>query len=122
MVGIPVAAGAFSSFGIYMNPMMASFLMSFSSLFVVGNALRLNAFKNKIKVDNNMVKTIYIEGMMCKHCQAKVESILNAMESVASVEVNLKKKYARVTLTAEIDDVALQTAIIAGGYEVTKIL
>ena len=122
VVGIPIAAGALSSFGIFMNPMMASFFMSFSSLFVVGNALRLNAFKYKIKKENNMEKKIYIEGMMCKHCQGKVENTLNAMESVSKVEVNLKKKIATITLTDNIDDVDLKTAIIAAGYEVTKIV
>ena len=69
-----------------------------------------------------MEKKIYIEGMMCKHCQGKVENTLNAMESVSKVEVNLKKKIATITLTDNIDDVDLKTAIIAAGYEVTKIV
>lgn len=42
---IPIAAGAFSSFGIVLNPMLGSLAMSLSSLFVVGNALRLNNYK-----------------------------------------------------------------------------
>lgn len=38
---IPVAVGMFSAWGIVMNPMIASFCMMLSSLFVVFNALRL---------------------------------------------------------------------------------
>lgn len=46
VVMIPVAAGAFS-FAISFNPMIAALCMSLSSLFVVGNALRLLLYKNK---------------------------------------------------------------------------
>lgn len=44
-LGIPIAAGALSSFSITLNPMIAAAAMSLSSLFVVSNALRLNFFK-----------------------------------------------------------------------------
>ncbi len=46
-LGIPVAAGVLSSFGILLNPMIGAAAMSLSSLFVVTNALRL--YKIKIK-------------------------------------------------------------------------
>lgn len=42
---IPVAAGLFSKFGILLNPMIASFAMTISSLTVVLNALRLRRIK-----------------------------------------------------------------------------
>lgn len=45
-IGIPVAAGVFySSFGWKLNPMLGAFAMSFSSVFVVTNALRLRWFR-----------------------------------------------------------------------------
>lgn len=60
VVGIPLAIGAFVSFGIELNPMFGAAAMSLSSFCVVMNALRLNLFnirnpkhdrkrKNKIK-------------------------------------------------------------------------
>lgn len=42
-----------------------------------------------------------IEGMSCGHCKMSVEKALQAVEGVVSVNVDLEKKEAIVTGTAE---------------------
>ena len=137
-VCIPLAAGVFYPvFGIRLNPMIGAAAMSMSSLFVVGNALRIRKFRaigfqtvmaenNQIinlsnKEDTNMNKTMIIEGMMCGHCTGRVQKALEAVEGVASVTMSLENKSAELVLNAEVADDTLKAVVTEAGYEVIEI-
>lgn len=68
---IPIAAGVFHKQGIHLDPMFAAFMMSFSSILVLTNALRIQ----KIKKEGEINMILKIKGMMCSHCEASVERI-----------------------------------------------
>ena len=67
-----------------------------------------------------MKKTLFIEGMSCGHCAARVEKALNAIEGV-SAKVDLKAKTASVELSADVDDSTLKAAVEDAGYEVVSV-
>jgi Cu+-exporting ATPase len=80
-----------------------------------------NRLDNNTKSNNNhkgeasMTTTISIEGMMCGHCQARVEKALKEVPGVTEVTVSLENKNAVVTGDASVE--ALKQAVVDAGYE-----
>lgn len=126
-IGIVLACGIFyPAFGIKLNPMIGSAAMSFSSVFVVLNALTINLFKvKKTKTKENKEETkqmntlvLPVEGMMCKHCKAHVEEACRQAAGVVSAEASLEKKNVTITYEGKISSEEIIKNITAAGYEV----
>lgn len=143
VICIPVAAGVFyNAFGWELSPMLGAFAMSFSSVFVVTNALRLRFFKPQVsaaphhekekqeKQENQVQeevmmstftkeadKVIDVKGMMCENCVKHVKKALNNLGEEAVVSLEENKAYVK----GNASDEEIKKAIQEAGYEVTNI-
>ena len=63
-----------------------------------------------------METIIKVNGMMCPHCKARVESVCKAVDGCVDAVVDLQKKQVTVTGTASVE--ILKKVIVDAGYEV----
>ena len=68
-----------------------------------------------------MSKVLVIEGMMCKHCQKRVEDALIKVEGVTEVVIDLEKKTATVKTLDNVTVDVLTKAVVDAGYEVVSV-
>ncbi|MCD7755743.1 MAG: heavy metal translocating P-type ATPase [Firmicutes bacterium] len=143
-IGIPLAAGVFIPlFGWKLNPMFGAAAMSLSSFCVVSNALRLNLIRvhdarhdrrirksvvlpqmpgaEEAAVDAQASVTVGVSGMMCVHCENAVKQALEALPGVAQANADHEKGEAAVTLSGQVSDQEIQSAIQEAGYQLTFI-
>lgn len=148
ILGIPFACGiVYALGGVLLNPMLAGLAMSCSSVCVVLNALRLSYFKPKrlkkaqksVIIDKNrgqedcecnnqcpvaekekiMKETIKVKGMMCAHCEARVNKAVSAIDGVKSCAASASDGEVKVEFDADkTNPESIKQAIKAQDYEV----
>lgn len=135
LICIPLAAGLF---GLQMKPMWGAAAMSLSSFTVCMNALRLNLFKmHDASKDKPLKKkaltyeekevpeekeevfeeTYLIGGMMCEHCEARIEKALSKLEGVKSVKADHTAGTAVITTALKTDPDEVKKAVEDQDYE-----
>ena len=65
-----------------------------------------------------METIIKVEGMMCTHCKARVETVCKAVNGAQDAVVDLQAKTVTVTGSANVEE--LKKAIKEAGYDVIK--
>ncbi len=122
VICIPLAGGALSFMGITLTPIIASAMMSCSSLFVVCNALRIARRTSKktgqIPVVVSASYEINIGGMMCNHCVQKVKNALSSIKGVVVMNVSLEKNSATLRCDDSVTEQFIIDEIVKAGYSV----
>ena len=145
VICIPLAAGLYAW---KMNPMVGAAAMSLSSFTVCMNALRLNLFdlhstakdrplkkralpdqtepdvkeaeqKTEAKMPESVhTQQLHVSGMMCEHCEARVEKALKNISGVSDAKADHENGIVQVTLAKEVRKDELNAAVEDAGYEV----
>ncbi len=61
-------------------------------------------------------RTYDVPGISCGHCKAAIEEEVGQLDGIIEVDVDVDSR--KVTVTGEVDDDAIHTAVEEAGYEV----
>jgi copper chaperone CopZ len=64
---------------------------------------------------------VFIDGMSCGHCAARIEKSLSELDGVVKVKVNLTGKFAELDTTKDLEEAKVLAAIDGAGYSLVKI-
>ncbi len=67
--------------------------------------------------NNNMEKTVKINGMMCGHCEARVKKALEELEGIDNAVTSHDLNNAVLTVNDKFDAAAVEKAVVDAGYE-----
>ncbi|MDY4680873.1 MAG: heavy metal translocating P-type ATPase [Lachnospiraceae bacterium] len=139
---IPLAAGLFSW---KMNPMIGAAAMSLSSFTVCMNALRLNLFRMHDASKDRplkhraaaaaeeaqpeeekgavplMTETAVIGGMMCEHCENRIQKALGSLDGVVSVKADHTKGTAVMQVTKLVSEAEVKKAVEEQDYQFVRL-
>jgi Cu2+-exporting ATPase len=139
VICIPLAAGVY---GYMMNPMIGAAAMSLSSFTVCMNALRLNLFKlhdaskdkkmkhpalpetaeeteeaAEEKAEAGQQETVRINGMMCEHCENRIQKAIGAIDGVTDVKADHTSGTAVITMRHPVEEEKIKEAVEGQDYE-----
>jgi copper chaperone len=63
-------------------------------------------------------RTYNVPGISCGHCKAAIEEEVGQLDGIDSVDVDIEAR--TVTVSGEVDDDAVHTAVEEAGYEVAS--
>lgn len=85
------------------------------------SVVRSDVWDTREEEDVLMKKILKVSGMMCQHCQMRVEKALGAVDGVGKVEVSLENQTAEVSLEHNVSDEVLKQAVEEAGYTVIEV-
>ena len=131
VIGIPLAAGAFSPLGLTLSPMFCSAAMSVSSVIVVLNALRIgraDVFSGRLdrperrRAAGGATVSLRVDGMMCGNCERHVKDALTADRRVKRADASHETGIVTVETDGKIKTGTLFAIIKKAGYRPVSVL